>query len=141
MESKKKKKIRTDWVYTDIVKEHFFHPKNMIKEKDIKRFKADGIGVVGSPVCGDVMKMFIKVKAGKIKNIKWQTFGCATAIASTSIFSEIVKGMKIEDALKITPKYIIQKLGGLPNQKIHCSVLADQAFKAAVKDYKEKHKK
>ena len=86
-------------------------------------------------MCGDVMKVWIIVKDGKIADCKWQTFGCASAIASTSIMSEMVKGMKLEDAMKIRPQDIVKKLGGLPEQKIHCSVLGDQALRAAIKNY------
>ena len=135
------------WFYSEKVREHFFHPRNLItSDKEIDEFKADGIGLVGSPACGDAMKMFIKVAKDKdgnemIKDIKYQTFGCATAIASTSMFSEMVKGKAVDEALKIKPKDIADALGGLPAIKFHCSVLADQAFHAAVKDYREKQKK
>lgn len=129
------------WFYTEKVKEHFFHPKNiLINNEDAEEYtdKADGIGFVGSPVCGDGMKMFIKVKDDKIVECKWQTFGCATAIASTSMFSVIITGMKLDDALKIGPKDIVKELGGIPARKFHCSVLADKALKEAVNDYFEK---
>jgi len=127
------------WFYSDTVKEHFMKPRNFITDKDVRKYKSDGVGQVGSPACGDVMRMWIKVdKSGKVKDCKWQTFGCASAIASTSMFSTMIKGKKIETALKITPRDIVNKLGGLPEIKFHCSVLADQAFKAAVKNYREK---
>jgi NifU-like protein involved in Fe-S cluster formation/bacterioferritin-associated ferredoxin len=129
------------WFYTDIVKDHFFHPRNFFKtEEEVKKYKADGVGTVGSPACGDVMRMWIKVdrKNDKIIDCKWQTFGCASAIASTSMLSVMVTergGMKIEDALKIKPQDIIKRLGSLPDRKIHCSVLGDKALRAAINDY------
>lgn len=134
------------WLYTEKVKEHFFNPKNIFKtysEAAEYEKKADGIGQVGSAECGDVMKMFIKVDPKKqtITECKWQTFGCASAIASTSILSEMVIGMKISDAKKITPNDIVKALGGLPVRKIHCSVLGDQALRAAIEDYEKRKKK
>jgi nitrogen fixation protein NifU and related proteins len=130
-----------EWFYTDAVKEHFFNPKNLIKTKEeAEKYakEASGIGEEGSPACGDMMKMWIKVKDNIITECKWQTFGCASAIASTSIFSEMVKGMKIEKALAIKPQDISKELGGLPARKFHCSVLADKALRAAVNDYYKK---
>lgn len=131
------------WYYSDKVKEHFFKPKNLLMS-DPKEGEFDAVGEIGSVACGDVMKMWIKVdqKTEKIRKLKWRTFGCATAIASTSAFSEMVvgKGMTIEEALKITPMDIIKYLGGLPPRKIHCSVLADQAFRETIKNYREKRK-
>ena len=105
-----------------------------------KKAKYDAEGVVGSPACGDVMRVWLNIdpKKGKITAFKWRTFGCASAIASTSAFSEMVtenNGMTIEEALKIKPQRIMERLGGLPNRKIHCSVLADKAFRKAVSDY------
>lgn len=129
------------WFYTDVVKDHFFNPKNIFKSKEeVETYHPDGIGLVGSPACGDGMKMFIKVdqKEDKIIDVKWQTYGCGTAIASTSVFSEMITqdgGMKIDEALKITPKNIADALGGIPARKFHCSVLADKALKEAVNDY------
>lgn len=137
-------KKKKEWVYSDMVKEHFFNPKNLVT--DIKKVKDyDGVGEVGSPACGDMMKFWIKVnkKEDKIIDVKWQTFGCGSAIGSTSMLSEIVlenNGMKIDEALKIKPKDIIDRLGGLPPQKIHCSVLGDQALRAAINDYFKKSK-
>jgi nitrogen fixation NifU-like protein len=130
--------MKEKWFYSETVKEHFFNPKNVLKtETDVKAFekKADAVGQVGSPVCGDVMKVWIIVKDGRIADCRWQTFGCASAIASTSVMSEMVKGMKLEDAMKIRPQDIVKRLGGLPEQKIHCSVLGDQALRAAIKNY------
>jgi NifU-like protein involved in Fe-S cluster formation len=129
------------WFYTGIVKKHFFNPRNILKtDKEAREYAktADGVGQVGSPVCGDVMKVWIKVKNNHIADLKWQTFGCASAIASTSMMSVMVKengGMKIEDALKIKPQDIVKRLGGLPARKIHCSVLGHKALKAALNDY------
>jgi len=126
------------WIYSQRVKEHFFDPKNLLKE-DPRDYKADGIGYVGSPACGDMMKMWIKVDpvTDTIKECKWRTFGCASAIASTSVLSEMVTengGMKLEKALKIRPQDIVDKLAGLPDRKIHCSVLGDKAIRAAIND-------
>jgi nitrogen fixation NifU-like protein len=128
-----------NWVYSDTVKEHFFNPKNLLTV-DPKKYNADGIGYVGSPACGDMMKMWIKVDKEKDKIIecKWQTFGCASAIASTSILSVMVTengGMDIEKSLKIKPQDIVKRLSGLPDRKIHCSVLGDKALRAAINDY------
>jgi len=128
---------KCSWVYSEKVKDHFLNPRNFVKdEKDVKG--ASGTGTVGSAACGDVMKMWIWVKEGKITDCKWQTFGCASAIASTSMLSTMVKGIKLEDALKITPKQIAEKLGGLPAIKLHCSVLGDQALRAAIEDYRRR---
>ncbi len=129
------------WFYTEKVKEHFFNPKNVLKtESEVRTFEktADAIGMVGSPVCGDMMKVWIKVKNNTITDIKWQTFGCASAIASTSVMSEMAKGMTLSQAAKIKPADIVKKLGSLPAQKIHCSVLGDQALRAAIESYLEK---
>lgn len=133
------------WFYSEKVKEHFFHPKNLLL-KEPRRGEFDALGVEGSAACGDIMKMWIKVdkRTEKILDLKWRTFGCASAIAATSMFSEMVleKGGKtISEALKITPQDVIKRLGGVPNRKIHCSVLADKAFKNAVKNYYERKKR
>jgi NifU-like protein involved in Fe-S cluster formation len=136
--------MKEKWFYSKTVKEHFFNPKNALKtEKEAREYAktADGVGQVGSPICGDVMKVWIKVKGGKIIDCRYQTFGCASAIASTSIMSEMVKGMKLEDAMKIKPQDIVKRLGGLPEQKIHCSVLGDQALRAAIKNYQNEKAK
>lgn len=132
------------WFYTDIVKEHFFTPKNLLRgaeEAEAYAKKASGVGQVGSPACGDVMRMWLVIEDNKIKECKWQTFGCASAIASTSMLSVMLSengGMEIEKALTLKPKDILLRLGGLPNRKIHCSVLGDQSLRAAIKDYQEK---
>jgi len=133
--------IDNDWYYSDKVKEHFFHPKNFITEEP-KQGEFDAMGEVGNFACGDIMKMWIKIdpETKKIKSLKWRTWGCATAIASTSVFSEMILengGMSVDEALKITPKDIAERLGGIPDRKFHCSVMADQAFKKAVENYRK----
>ncbi len=129
-----------EWFYTKTVKDHFFRPRNALTPEDKKRIKFNGTGVEGSPACGDVMEMHILVdpKTEKIKKCKWSTFGCASAIASTSMLSVMVtekRGMNLEDARKLTPKDILKRLGGLPERKIHCSVLGDKALRTAINDY------
>jgi len=127
----------SDWVYSEEVRKHFFDPQNFTSEtpKDY-----NGLGMVGSPACGDMMKVWLTIdpKTEKIKNFKWQTFGCASAIASTSMLSVMVTengGKNIVEALKIKPTDIIERLAGLPDRKIHCSVLGDKALEAAINDY------
>jgi NifU-like protein involved in Fe-S cluster formation len=132
-------KTNEGWVYSDVVKKHFFKPKNLLF-KDPKKDEFSAEGQVGSPQCGDVMKLWIKIdsKTEKIKKLKWRTFGCASAIASTSMFSIMVTekgGMKLNDALKIRPQDIMKRLHGLPARKVHCSVLCDKAFRQAVNNY------
>ncbi len=134
----KKKKDNIPWTYSEQVKDHFFNPRNFMSEEDIKHYKYDGKGTAGSPVCGDVMEMWIRVKDNKIIECKWRTFGCASAIASTSVLSEMVKGMNVDEAYKITPKDILERLEGLPPNKVHCSVLGDQALRKAIDDWREK---
>lgn len=126
-----------DWVYTEIVKEHFLNPRNFLMG-DEKKFKCDAVGLVGNPICGDQMKMFIKVKDGKIEDIRWKTYGCASAIASTSALSEIAKGKTLDEALKISAKDIDDYLGKLPKHKFHCSVLGQDALKDAINNYRKK---
>lgn len=133
-------KQKKPWLYSDIVKEHFFNPQNFLTDEQAKKYKADAVGRVGSPACGDEMVIWLKIdpKTEKIKDCKWQTFGCGSAIASTSMLSVMVlenNGMTIEQALKIKPKDIIKRLGGLPPRKIHCSVLGDQALSSAINDW------
>ncbi len=123
-------------MYNEKVMEHFINPRNVGEIED-----ADGIGEVGSPQCGDIMKIFLKVEDNKIKDIKFKTFGCASAIASSSIMTEMVKGKTIEEALKLTNKDVVDELGGLPAPKIHCSVLAEDAIRKAIQDYREKKQK
>jgi len=127
------------WVYTDIVKEHFFHPKNLVMDASTMK-GYDGLGMVGSPACGDMMKIWIKVdkKEDRLQEMKWQTFGCGSAIAATSMLSVMVTengGMKIEQALSIKPQDITKRLGDLPTRKIHCSVLGDKALRSAINNY------
>lgn len=116
--------------------DHFLHPKNMGSLE-----MPDGEGEVGNPVCGDVMKVQIKVKDGKIIDIKFKTLGCAAAIASSSVLTELAKGKTLEEASKITRDDVVKALGGLPSQKIHCSVLAQEALKKAIEDYYHKNDK
>jgi NifU-like protein involved in Fe-S cluster formation/bacterioferritin-associated ferredoxin len=128
------------WVYTENVKDHFFNPRNFLTTDMEGKIKYNGLGMVGSAACGDMMKIWINIdkKTEKIKDFKWQTFGCASAIASTSMLSVMVLengGMKIEDALSIKPQDIMKRLGGLPNRKIHCSVLGDKALQSAINDF------
>lgn len=130
----------TPWYYSDIVKEHFFNPHNFMHQGEDEKFEFDGVGKVGSPACGDEMVIWIKVdpKTDRIKECRWRTFGCGSAIASTSMMSVMVTekgGMKIEDALKIRPQDIMERLGGLPARKVHCSVLGDKALRAALNNY------
>jgi nitrogen fixation NifU-like protein len=122
--------------YSDILMQHFKNPKNQGEMAD-----ASGVGDVGNPICGDMMKIYIKIDKDKdgdeyIKDVKFQTLGCAAAIASTSMLTETVKGMKVKDALKITREQIAEKLGGLPKEKIHCSILATAGLKKAVANYR-----
>ncbi|MBU1086880.1 MAG: iron-sulfur cluster assembly scaffold protein [Candidatus Omnitrophica bacterium] len=129
----------SDWVYSDIVKKHFMEPQNILDDKE--DFQADGKGTVGNVKCGDEMMFAIKVDKEKniLTDCRWKTYGCASAIASTSILSEAVKGMTLDEAFNVSPKDIAQKLGGLPEHKIHCSVLGDKALRAAINDYYTKN--
>jgi NifU-like protein involved in Fe-S cluster formation len=127
-----------NWIYSDTVKDHFFNPRNILLDE--KDYVADGIGVVGSPACGDMMALWIRVdkKNNCITECKWRTFGCASAIASTSMLSVMATeggGMTLARAKKITPEAIIDRLGGLPDRKYHCSVLGHLALREAVQDY------
>lgn len=124
----------SDWLYSDVVKEHFMEPKNVLTE-DESKWPCDGRGIVGNIKCGDQMLILLRIKDDVIQDIRWKTYGCASAIASTSILSEAVKGMRIEDAYKLRPQDIVAKLGGLPDNKIHCSVLGDKALRSAIDDY------
>lgn len=121
-------------IYTDKVMEHFGNPRNVGVIED-----ADGIGEVGNPVCGDVMKITIKVDDDRIEDIKFQTLGCGAAIATSSIVTEIAKGMTLADAVAITKNQVAEELDGLPPAKMHCSVLATDGLKVAVDDYLVKH--
>ena len=149
----KNKKINSDvishdkykeesWVYSEIVKDHFFNPRNVLL--DDTQYKADGVGTSGSPACGDMMTVWIKVdpQSEKIKECKWRTFGCASAIASTSMMSVMVTengGMDIKKAMNLKPEQILERLGGLPDIKFHCSVLGHFALREAINDYSKKH--
>ncbi|MGN8876740.1 Fe-S cluster assembly scaffold protein NifU [Pseudoflavonifractor sp. HCP28S3_F10] len=121
-------------LYSEKVMDHFQHPRNLGKMED-----ADGIGEVGNAKCGDIMKMYIKVKDGIITDVKFNTFGCGSAIATSSMATELVKGKPITEAVKLTNQAVVEALDGLPTHKIHCSVLAEEAIKAAVKDYYDRH--
>jgi len=128
------------WLYSDIVKDHFFNPRNFMHYGEEENFKFNGIGRAGSPACGDEMVIWILVdpKTEKIKDVRWRTFGCGSAIASTSALSEMLVrdgGLELDDALKIRPQDIIEELGGLPDRKVHCSVLGDKALQVAINDY------
>ncbi len=129
-----------DWVYSDIVKDHFFHPRNLLLDET--GHVADGVGIAGSPLCGDMMVVWIKVdrERGVISECLWRTFGCASAIASTSMMSVMATekgGMTLARAKRITPEAIIERLGGLPDRKYHCSVLGHEALRKAIEDYEE----
>jgi nitrogen fixation NifU-like protein len=119
--------------YSPIVMDHFTHPRNMGEMED-----PDGIGEAQNPVCGDTMRLFIKVEMDRVIDAKFLTFGCSAAIASSSITSEIIKGKTIEELLKISNKMVMEALGGLPPTKIHAAMLAEQAINAAVLDYRKK---
>ena len=120
--------------YSEKVLDHFTHPRNVGKIDD-----ADGVGEVGNAKCGDIMKMYIKVKDGIITDVKFNTFGCASAIAASSLATELIKGKPLDDAMGVTNKQVVDELGGLPEHKIHCSVLAEEAIRAAIEDYRSKH--
>lgn len=121
-------------LYSDKVMDHFTNPRNVGKIED-----ADGVGEVGNAQCGDIMKIYIKVENDIITDVKFNTFGCASAIASSSMATEMIKGQPISKALELSNKAVVEALDGLPPVKIHCSVLAEEAVKAAVKDYYDKN--
>ena len=131
------KKEGQDWVYSEIVKDHFLNPRNFLMG-DESKFKYDACGLVGNPICGDQMKMYIKVEDDHIVDIRWKTYGCASAIASTSALSELAKGKTLDEALKITAKDIDNYLGTLPKHKFHCSVLGHEALADAISNYRTK---
>jgi len=122
-------------MYTEKVMEHFKNPRNVGEIPD-----ADGMGTVGNPVCGDLMTIYIKVKDNRLTDIKFKTFGCGSAIATSSMITELAKGKTLEEALKITRANVADSLGGLPPVKMHCSNLAADALHAAIEDYYKKHK-
>jgi nitrogen fixation NifU-like protein len=114
--------------------DHFMNPRNMGDLKD-----ADGIGEVGAAACGDIMKISLKIRDGKIEDARFKTFGCGSAIASSSMATELIKGRTIEEAMSFSNQEVVSALGGLPPVKIHCSVLAEEALKAALEDYVKRH--
>lgn len=120
-------------MYSDIVMDHFSNPRNVGEIPD-----ADGVGTEGNPVCGDIMKIFIKVKDNKIEDIKFKTFGCGAAIATSSMVTEMVKGKTLDEAMVVSNKAVAEALGGLPVQKMHCSNLAADALHKAIDDYRSR---
>lgn len=122
-------------MYTEKVMELFMNPKNAGRMED-----PDEVGEVGNPRCGDIMKIYIKVKDERIVDISFETFGCASAIASSSMVTEMVKGLTLDEALAISNKDVVNALGGLPPQKVHCSLLAEEGIQAAIEDYRAKRK-
>ncbi len=121
-------------LYSEKVFDHFRNPRNVGIIED-----ADGVGEVGNPVCGDIMKIYLKIDGGVITDVKFETFGCGSAIASSSMATEMIKGKPVSEALKLTNKAVTEALDGLPAHKLHCSVLAEEAIKAAVKDYYDRN--
>lgn len=121
-------------LYSEKVMDHFQNPRNVGKLDD-----ADGIGEVGNAKCGDIMKIYIKVRDGIIADVKFNTFGCGSAIASSSMATEMIKGKPLSEALTLTNKAVAEALDGLPAHKMHCSVLAEEAIRAAIKDYYDKN--
>lgn len=120
--------------YSNKVMDHFMNPRNVGEIPD-----ADGVGQVGNPVCGDIMKMYLKIENNVITDVKFKTFGCGAAVATSSMATELIKGKTVEEALEITNKAVAEALDGLPPIKMHCSNLAEQAIKAAIDDYKKKN--
>ncbi len=121
-------------LYTETVMDHFTNPRNVGEIEN-----ADGVGEVGNAKCGDIMKMYLKIDNDVITDVKFETFGCGSAIASSSMATEMVKGKTVEEALAITNKQVVDALGGLPAHKLHCSVLAEESIKSAIKDYYDKN--
>ncbi len=121
-------------LYTETVMDHFTHPRNVGEIVD-----ADGVGEVGNAKCGDIMKMYLKIRDGRIEDAKFETFGCGSAIASSSMATELVKGKTVDEALAVTNKQVVEALGGLPAHKLHCSVLAEESIRAAIKDYYDRN--
>lgn len=120
-------------MYSEKVMDHFMNPRNMGEIEN-----ASGVGVVGNPKCGDIMKIYLDIEDGIIKDVKFKTFGCGAAVATSSMATELVKGKTIEEALKVTNKAVMEALDGLPPVKVHCSVLAEEAIHAALWDYAQK---
>ena len=121
-------------LYTETVMDHFKNPRNVGSIEN-----ADGVGEVGNAKCGDIMKIYLKIKDNVIEDVKFETFGCGSAIASSSIATEMIKGRTIDEALALTNREVVDALGGLPAHKLHCSVLAEEAVKSAVRDYYDKN--
>ena len=121
-------------LYSDIVMDHFMHPRNVGEIEN-----PDGVGQVGNAKCGDIMKMYLKIRDDVIQDVKFETFGCGSAIASSSMATEMIKGKTIDEALAVTNHQVVDALGGLPAHKLHCSVLAEESIKSAIKDYYDRH--
>lgn len=121
-------------LYSDIVMDHFMHPRNVGEIEN-----PDGVGQVGNAKCGDIMKMYLKIRDNVIQDVKFETFGCGSAIASSSMATEMIKGKTIDEALAVTNKQVVDALGGLPAHKLHCSVLAEEAIKSAIKNYYDRN--
>ena len=121
-------------IYSDKVMAHFMNPRNVGKIED-----ADGVGEVGNAKCGDIMKIYLKIEDDTVTDVKFNTFGCGSAIASSSMATELIKGKKLDEVLELTNKAVVEALDGLPAVKLHCSVLAEEAVKAALKDYYDKN--
>ncbi|MBR3296923.1 MAG: Fe-S cluster assembly scaffold protein NifU [Firmicutes bacterium] len=121
-------------LYSEKVMDHFRNPRNVGVIED-----ADGVGEVGNPVCGDIMKIYLKIKDNRIEDVKFETFGCGSAIASSSMATELIKGKTIDEVMEVTNKAVVEALDGLPAHKLHCSVLAEEAIRAALKDYFDKN--
>ena len=121
-------------LYSDIVMDHFMHPRNVGEIEN-----PDGVGQVGNAKCGDIMKMYLKIKDGVIEDVKFETFGCGSAIASSSMATEMIKGKTIDQALAVTNRQVVDALGGLPAHKLHCSVLAEESIKSAIKNYYDRN--
>ncbi len=120
-------------LYSETVMDHFRNPRNVGVIED-----ADGVGEVGNAKCGDIMKIYLKIENDVVKDVKFETFGCGSAIASSSMATEMIKGKPLKEVLSLTNKAVVEALGGLPAHKLHCSVLAEEAVKAALKDYYDK---
>ena len=121
-------------LYSDIVMDHFMHPRNVGEIEN-----PDGVGQVGNAKCGDIMKMYLKIRDNVIQDVKFETFGCGSAIASSSMATEMIKGKTIDEALAVTNRQVVDALDGLPAHKLHCSVLAEESIKSAIKDYYDRH--
>ena len=121
-------------LYSDIVMDHFMHPRNVGEIEN-----PDGVGQVGNAKCGDIMKMYLKIRDNVIQDVKFETFGCGSAIASSSMATEMIKGKTIDEALAVPNRQVVDALGGLPAHKLHCSVLAEESIKSAIKDYYDRH--